>query len=125
MSASDSGVITLRARLRADLKQAMLAREADVTATLRSALAALDNAEAVAVSDAPATATSEHVAGTLVGLGVGEISRRQLSLGDAHAVLAAEIAERQDGADELDRAGRANDAARLRRQAATLQRYVD
>ena len=85
----------LRNRLRAALLEARRARDADLVAVLRVALAALENAEAV---------PSDSVAGALedapAGVGATEAERRVLSDADELALLDAEIAS-------LEEAGRA------------------
>ncbi len=72
LSGESDQVAQLRADLRADLKRAMKDRDRDAMPALRSVLAALDNAEAVAVENTPATASNQHVAGSLVGLAYRE-----------------------------------------------------
>ncbi|WP_210650245.1 hypothetical protein [Nocardioides sp. SYSU D00065] len=77
----------LRARLRAALLQARRDRDAETVSTLRTALAALENAEAV-----PASATAGAIEDAPVGVGASEAQRRVLSDADELAVLDAEIA---------------------------------
>lgn len=111
----------IRARLRAALPTAMKAREREAVTAIRSALAAIDDAEAV---DADAvglsTVDSEHLAGTAGGLGAGEVARASLDEEGARAVVAREIAERRDAAADYDRLARPDDAARLRTEADAL-----
>src|SRR5918996_2373390 len=66
------GARSLRERLRAALPEAMKARDAVAVAALRSALAAIDNAEAVAAAPAPPGAGSADVAGAAVGVRAAE-----------------------------------------------------
>jgi uncharacterized protein YqeY len=118
----DEGV---RARLSAALKESMRARDRDATGVLRSALAALDNAEAVD----PATAgleqvEHERIAGTVGGLGAGEVPRATLDEERARAVVAAEVAERRAAADDYDRVGEAERARELRGEAHLLERLL-
>ena len=116
----------LRARLRADLTTAMKARDKEAVATLRSVLAAFDNAEAVPVP-APAAgprASSEFVAGTSVGLGSAEAARRELTLDDLHTVLRALVDEGLAEAGTYAAHGRPDDADRLRRQVDFLRAYL-
>lgn len=121
----DQVCVRLRARMRADLTTAMKARDKDAVAALRTALAAIDNAEAVPVP-APAgpAASSEYVAGTSVGLGSAEAARRELTLDDLHTVLRAQIDEGLAEADTYAAHGRPDDADRLRRQAELLRPYL-
>ncbi len=115
----------LRARMRTDLTAAMKARDKDAVAALRTGLAAVDNAEAVAAPQPSGPpATSEHVAGTTAGLGTAEVARRVLSLDDVHALVAAQVAERAAEADRYESLGRPDDAARLRREAEVLRAYL-
>jgi uncharacterized protein YqeY len=116
----------LRARMRADLTTAMKARDKDAVAALRTALAAFDNAEAVALPSRAAAppASSEYVAGTSVGLGSAEVARRELTLDDLHTVLRAQIDERLAEADTYAAHGRPDAADRLRREADVLRTYL-
>lgn len=77
----------LRDRLRAALLEARRARDAETVSTLRTALAALENAEAV-----PVATTSGAIEDTPLGAGSTEAQRRVLSEADELAVLDAEIA---------------------------------
>lgn len=115
----------LRARLRAGLTTAMKARDRDAVAALRSALAAVDNAEAVPASPvAGPPATSEYVAGTAAGLGSTEAARRQLTPDDLRAIMVVQIDERIAEAGTYDGLGRTDVAERLRREATVLRAYL-
>ncbi|GAA1926549.1 hypothetical protein [Nocardioides hwasunensis] len=85
----------LRTRLRTALLEARRARDAETAATLRTAIAALENAEAV-----PVEATAGALEEAPVGVGATEAERRRLSDADERAVLDAEITS-------LEEAGRA------------------
>lgn len=75
----DTSPQALRDALRRDLTRAMKAREPDAVSALRTAIAAIDNAEAVpAPDDSPAT-TSGHIAGARAGIDAAEAARRNLS----------------------------------------------
>lgn len=113
---------TLRERLSAALPAAMKRRDRAAVGALRSALAAIADAEAVPVarSSSPG-ATSEHVAGAVVGLGSAEVPRRTLSEADVGGVVAAEAEERERIAAEYADLGRPDDAARLLQEAAVLR----
>jgi arginase len=113
----------LRARLRRALPAAMKARDRDAVSALRAALAAIDNAEAVEAVATPPGAATPDVAGA-VAFGEGEVPRRHLTEGDVIAIVALEAAERGATADEYDRLGKPDDAARLRREATTLQSHL-
>ena len=77
----------LRTRLRAALLEARRARDAETVSTLRTALAALENAEAV-----PADARAGAIEDAPTGAGAAEAERRLLTDADELAVLDEEIA---------------------------------
>jgi hypothetical protein len=97
----------------------MKARDQQTVAALRSALAAIDNAEAVEVTSTPPPAqpgppperegagTPESatpvagagsVAGAVIGVGAGEVERRSLTVGEMEAIVQREVAERRTAA---------------------------
>ena len=115
----------LRARMRTDLLMAMKARDTAIVAALRSALAGIDNAEAVAPAESFAIAVSEHVAAAGVGVGATESMRRLLSVDDLQSVLHTLITEFGVEAGRYDGYGQADAAQRLRSEAEALRRYVD
>lgn len=100
-------------------------RAGDVAArtTLRSALGAIDNAEAV---EAPVASPSdgEYVAGAALGVGAAEASRRQLSEADIREILQREVSERLDAAQGYDDSGQPEAATRLRAEAKVLSAYL-
>ncbi|MCK9903428.1 hypothetical protein CC117_19740 [Parafrankia colletiae] len=119
-------VRVLRAALRDDLVAAMKARNRDAVTALRTTIAALDNAEAVAVEvpgqeQPPA---SGRIAGGREGLGVTEAERRELSADTVRAILRSQLSERVDEADRYDALGQAAAGDRLRREADALRKYV-
>lgn len=116
----------MRAILRDDLKTALKDKDRVAIAALRSALAAIDNAEAVPLDQpaAPPVLENEHVAGAAVGLGAAEVERRHLTDADLRDIVAHEIRERTTSADEYDHLGRADAADRLRAEAAVLERAL-
>jgi uncharacterized protein len=87
---------------------------------VRSALAALGNAQAVPAPPATGASDSPHFAGAAAGLGAGEAERRRLGEAEARDIVRAEVAERQAAAREYDRRGLTDQAARLRREATVL-----
>jgi uncharacterized protein YqeY len=87
--------MTMQARARGALTEAIRAGDRPTMSALRALLSALANAEAVPSADATLAATSEHIAGAHAGLGAAEAERRTLTPADEQAVLAAEIAERE------------------------------
>jgi uncharacterized protein YqeY len=99
----------------------MKARDRLAVAALRSTLAAIDNAEAVdrAVSD-----DRLAIEQTPVGVGVAEARRRVLTETDVEQIVRAEVAERTAAARDYDRAGRAERAEQLRREATVLSAHL-
>ncbi|MGX1812070.1 hypothetical protein ACWIGI_40670 [Nocardia sp. NPDC055321] len=117
---SEQALPPLRDRLRAALPAALKARDRTAVAALRSALAAIDNAEAVDASDVRAGAI--EAAG---GLGAAERPRRELTESDVDDIVRAEIDERDSAAtDYAAAAGGAARAAALRAEAAVLTRHL-
>ena len=68
----------LRTRLRRRLSTAVRAQDRPAVSALRSALAALDNAEAVQPGEGFQPEVSQHVAGGVAGLGAAEVERQVL-----------------------------------------------
>jgi uncharacterized protein YqeY len=112
----------VRADLQAALRTAMKARDRAAMAVLRTTLAALDNAQAV--KDDVAPVAHEHFAGTAGGLGAGEAERAALDETQARAIVAREAQERRDAADDYERHGRGDEAARLRAEADLLAGFA-
>ena len=110
----------IRTRLRRALGVALKARDTGAVSALRSAMGAISNAEAVAPAARPAGTGSAHFAGTVAGLGAGEVQRRLLTEADAAAIVRQEAAEREAAASQYERGGRAAEAARLREGARAL-----
>src|SRR3954464_895805 len=101
---SPTSVADVRDRLRSALKAAMKDRDKTAVAALRSALGAIDNAEAVDPAHAP-KATSGVIAGAAVGLNAGEVPRLELTEERVVDIVRAEIAERTTAAEEYERLG--------------------
>lgn len=119
------GSRSLRERLRAALPAAMKARDAVAVAALRSALAAIDNAEAVGAAPAPPGAGSADVAGAVLGVGAAEAERRSLTEAQVEELVRAEVADRQAAARQYEHAGHRQRAERLRGEAGVLGAYLD
>ena len=124
MTGYPSAAEALRATLRRDLTAAMKARHPDEVAALRTAIAAIDNAEAVTAPAAAPAATSAHIAGARAGLGAAEAARRQLTADELRDILRAQLAEYTREADRYAGHGQAAAAERLRNQASLLSRYL-
>jgi uncharacterized protein len=99
---------TMRTALRRDLMAAMKIRDTAHVAALRTAIAAIDNAESVDTAGVTAT----------------EVQRRQLSADQVRAVLAEHIDGYAVEAQGYDAVGQTGPAERLRRQAALLRRHL-
>ncbi|HEV2635738.1 MAG TPA: hypothetical protein VGX23_11365 [Actinocrinis sp.] len=112
---------SLRDRLRAAVPVAMKARDRRTVSALRSALAAIENAEAVDVGDGPRAGAIEASA---VGVGSTEAPRRALSEAEIAAIVQVEIAERRSAAAGYEAAGHADRAADLVAEADALAEYL-
>lgn len=93
----------------------MQKRDADAIAALRSAAAAIDNAQAV---ERPEPRKPR------VGLGAGEATRKQLGRAEVMKIVHAEVAERISAAEGYEQAGRADAARHLRAQADAIMRAI-
>lgn len=109
-----------KAILRSKLREAMGARQKHVVAVLRETLAALDNAEAPPLNSIrPA---SEGVfAGSVEGVGAGEVSRLLLEPETVSSLVRREIQERKDAAHEYSKLGKMEEAGILLEQAGVLE----
>jgi uncharacterized protein len=121
----DNAASALVERLRAALTAALGSGDRAAVAAVRSALAAIGNAEAVdpAAQRGPADlamAPSEHFAGAKAGLRAGDVPRKRLTAAEVTQIVQAEIAERLSAAAEYDRLGHGSQAERLRREADVL-----
>jgi uncharacterized protein YqeY len=116
----------LRERLRAGLTEARRERDAELAGALRTAIAAIENAEAVPTSSPAAAAvpTSEHVAGGVAGVGTGEAERRLLDEEDERGIVRAEAADLRSAARQYAAAGRSAEAAAAERVAGLLDEML-
>lgn len=101
--------------LREALTRALRARDAVTVSAVRQTLAAIDNAEAVALTAAPKPQEGP-IAGGVAGLGAGEVARRVLGADELAAIFAREQQERSAAAETLATVGRDAEAAVLRKQ---------
>lgn len=113
----------VRRRMRADLTIAIKARDRMAISALRSAIGALDNAEAIDVADA-LLSNESPIAGATSGLGSTEATRRALTDDDIARVIATEVGDRHTAAEQYDRAGQGERANALRAEAAVLVPYA-
>jgi len=122
---STTNVLRMRTSMRGDLTAALKARDRVAVSALRSALAAIENAEAPAADHPGVRAVeSEHIAGSVVGQGAAEVERNDLSDLELHAIVETEVQERSVAAAEYERIGRDDLAQRLRAEADVLSRYL-
>ncbi|MEU9897897.1 hypothetical protein AB0H69_26160 [Streptomyces phaeochromogenes] len=101
----------------------MRARDKAAVSALRSALAALDNAEAAPVGEAELRGVALEQ--SPVGAGATEAVRCELSERGVVDVVRAEAAERLEAAEQLTAPAHADRAARLRAEAAVLLGFLD
>lgn len=121
----ESPADVLRGELRAALNEAMRNRDGVAIAALRSALSAIDNAEAPDAAHAPEPAEGHATfAGTVAGLGAAEVERKILSEAELAQLIEAEITDRDHTAETYRLSGRADMAARLKAQADVLRPYL-
>jgi hypothetical protein len=114
----------LRDALRRGLTAALKARDAEALAALRTAIAAIDNAEAIATTDTRRAATSAAIAGAGSGVGSTEAVRRSLSVGRLRDIVREQITEYAREADRYDALGQPDAADRLRHRARILASQV-
>lgn len=103
----------LRGRLTADLTAAMKARQPTAVSTLRSLMAAIDNAEAVPITAAP----------TAVAGPSRDVPRKVLSATDIQAILVREAYECRKALGDYERLGQAEAAEALRVALALIEGY--
>lgn len=122
---------TLPQALRAALSTAIRGRDRTAVNALRSAIAAVENAEA---SPLPAPETSAgadptpdepRIAGSSVGLGAGETDRLVLTAEEVARIVSAEVTDREAAAQEMAALGREDRAQLLREEADVIRRVLD
>ena len=115
----------MRERLRRDLTVALKTRDSVEVAALRSALAAIDNAEAPDPVSVSLIATrNEYVAGGVAGVGAAEGRRRVLTQAETTKLIRDEIAERLRAASRYRQLGKSDSADRLLAEVEVLTHYV-
>jgi uncharacterized protein len=113
---------TLRLRLREALRAGMKSRDRIAVGAVRSALAAIDNAEAVqAAAPAGQSLAIEH---SPVGVGAADVGRRALTEADVVEIVRAEVTDRETAASEYDTVGQRDRAELLRAEAQVLLAHL-
>ena len=110
----------LRTHLRRQLSAAVREDDRPAVSALRSALAALDNAEAVRPGEDFQPEVSQHVAGGVAGVGAAEVERRVLDVESQRALVRAEIESSLTAAMTYQQHGQRTRAAELRMGADVL-----
>lgn len=108
----------LREQMKADLRQAMKARQSATVATLRALLAAIDNAEAVPVP--AATIPVEPILGQS-----HEVPRKLLSADDIRQIIQKEADERREASVKYANLGLSDEAERLQTTATLIETYLN
>jgi hypothetical protein len=127
---------TLRQALRDRLVVAMRERDRGTVSTMRSAIAALENAEAVPVTGPGegdgashqdshgGSGGSEHVALAATGLGAAEADRLVLTAEQEAKIMRAELGALEAAGAEYERTGHGDRAAEARAVSAELAEVV-
>ena len=111
----------IRIALQRALRAAMKSKDTVAVSALRSALAAIANAEAVpAPAAAPATG-GRHIAGGAEGVGAAETRRRELGAAETALLVRDEIAQRQAAAAQYRATGHSDRSERLMREARAIE----
>jgi uncharacterized protein len=110
----------LRTPLRRQLSAAVREHHRPAVSALRSALAALDNAEAVRPGEDFQPEVSQHIAGGVAGVGAAEVERRVLDVESQRALVRAEIESSLVAAMTYQQHGQRTRAAELRMGADVL-----
>lgn len=121
---ADSPSSDLRRALRDALPGAMKAGDTPARNAIRSALAAIENAEAVESTPDGPVADGPHVAGASVGVGVTEVHRAELDDEHILELVTAERDERLAAAADYRRSGALDRAERLGAEAAALDSFL-
>jgi uncharacterized protein YqeY len=109
----------MKDRLRADLKAAMIAKDAVRVSVLRSLVATLDNAQAAPVGDG-----HERYRQLAFGDPGVEVPRLVLSQSEVRALFAAEADSRRAAAGQMKTLGQAEAASRLLAEAEIVAGYM-
>jgi uncharacterized protein YqeY len=96
-------------------------KDAVAVRALRSALAAIGNAEAVDAATVPTALSTES---SLTGVGTAEVARRALSYEQIVDIMRAAVGEHQAAAEQYDSLGQPERAAARRAEASVLAAYL-
>ena len=111
MSSGVDAAEIVRQRLQADLRSALKQRASLEVSVLRSLIAAIDNAGAVALE--PGRPPPRH-----------EVERRHLGFDEIEAILLREYEARRIAAEQLARLGRPAESARANEEMSVVSRYL-
>ena len=114
---------SVRDRLQVGLRSAMKAGDKASVKAFRSALSAIANSEAVDAADGPARVAGP-IAGSVRGLGAGDVPRVALTELDMLDIVDGEIASLAASAAQYDAFGETAAADDLRAQIRALQRVL-
>jgi uncharacterized protein YqeY len=113
-----------RDRLRRDLRAALKSRQPETISTLRTMIAAIDNAEAIHPEAESPRCADGIIAHSSAGIGSTEAPRRELGMADIQAIVRGLIFEYETHGERY-RAMRQHEAAeRLQRKANILHTYL-
>lgn len=120
-----TGAEAVRSRMRAGLTVAMKARDMATVRTIRSALGAIDNAEAVDASVGSESFDPDStIAGAVAGAGSTDVRRRTLDDAEIATLLQAEVDDRLAAAEEYRAAGADERADLLRSEADVIAGFI-
>ena len=114
----------MRDRLQTGLIEAMKTRDVDAVKAVRSALAAIANAEAVTDTHGTSSPADRSIPASVRGLGAGDVPRRSISEVDVLDIIGAEVEDRLRSARQYDALGQTAAANELRVQATVLKAYL-
>ncbi len=114
---ADAASLSLVERMRSDLARARRDHDGPAVSALRTSLSAMANAEA------PPLPTPEAGRPPQAPEARPDVDRLVLSGSDLEAILAAEVADREDTIAIYERHGRVDEADDLRAQVAVLRSY--
>lgn len=113
-----------REALRGDLRAALKSRQSEVISTLRTMIAAIDNAEAVHPGVESPRRADGVIAHSSPGVGSTEASRRELGMADLQAIIGELIRECETSEAVYRSKRRCQEAERLRRRAEFFRAHL-